>query len=553
LQSNQPLAGQPFASELLALSKDRTPEGRNRLFRHVADLFLNHRPATSPAHQDDLVSILTMLRPKVDIRVRRELAATLYSMTSPPLPLVRLLMNDVEEVAGPLLRHAPLTADAIRILAPDAGPEARRRLLVRPDLPADIRAQWQQSAGTAGQAAATAEPTPPLPPASDKASALRQQRNRFQDMVRAATDWQWETDRNGVLTFISDSAVRAFERPVSYMVGAPLMDLVTAEGTPHQPDPLNHTLARLRPFDNLIVRPLARALAEQRWQLAGVPVFDRESGRFMGYRGTAQSVSHFNNPLAAAPPGRAFHAPAATPRPPAGEGQAGGLDPTVMAALQTLSHEIRTPLNAILGFSEIVALGTRGPLDDRYRRSAQEAVAAGWHLNKVISHILECAPLLSGKRPPNANPNTKMVSLVQTVRSVLTAVAEEAAEKSVSLAIAPDSVSPVIQGDSAVLTMCLTNLLRRAVLESAAGSQIQVTIRTEQRGSVEIVVPVPKRDPKSENSPLSKLYQFFAEELAVRLSAHIKVSPASGQSQSLSLYLPLAETQGTSAQTHIQA
>lgn len=493
------------------------------LFRQVADLFLTRKPAAGGGHQDGLVDILTMLLPKVAVSVRRELAATLYSMTSPPLPLIRLLMNDVSEVAGPLLRHAPLTVDAIRALAPDAGPAARRLFMVRPDLPEDIRAEWQQ---VEQQAAAA----PPAPPLASNAGVLRQRRNRFQDAVRAATDWQWETDRNGVLTFVSDSTARAFERPTAHMVGAPLMDLVAADDKPYQPDPLSHALTRLRPFDNLTVRPVARALTARRWRLAGVPVFDGGTGRFLGYRGTAQAIPQPTPPV-----------PAATQAQQPVVTAPSGLDPAVMNALQTLSHEIRTPLNAILGFSEIVALGARGPLHDRYRNSAQEAVAAGWQLNKVIAQILECAPLLSRTRPPEI----KMLSLMQAVRDALAALAGEAAEKAISLAITPDSVSPAIDSDGTALTLCLTNLLRRAVLESPAGSQIQVAIRSGQNNAVEIVIPLPGGDAAPQNSPLSKLYQSFAEELASLLQARIQVRPVGGPAQELRVHLPLTSATGS--------
>lgn len=530
--------------DLVTLSKDRSRRGRNVLFRHVADLCLSRSSPTRAADLPALVEILTLLLPKVDVAVRRELAGVLYSMTAPPLPLVRLLLNDVPEVSTPLLRHAALSDEAVAALAPDAGPQARRTLSARPDL----------SPATRRLLDATATPdqplAPPAPPAlspgrktaspvADLAAAanqLRRQRNQLHDVVRAASDWQWETDRGGVLTYLSDGATRAFGRPAAQLVGAPLLDIVAAANDDAllpgpADDPLDRTMSRLRPFAGLAVQSRSRESAGSRWRLAGVPIFDHPSGRFLGYRGTASGI--MTRPSADS---------VAAPLPDGEPGQR--LDPAVLAALQTLSHEIRTPLNAILGFSEMIALATRGPLDQRYRDHAQDAVAAGRQLNKVIADILECAPPLSGK----AVLDVRLLSAPQVARAAMAAVAAEAAAKSITLGLAADSVAAVVSSDSGALTLCLTNLLRRAVLDSAPDSRLDVTIDAQSQGAVVVRIPLaPPGGPAAPRplaSPLSTLYQAFAEELARRIQARATVWPSHDQAREVRLTLAPADARG---------
>jgi signal transduction histidine kinase len=66
--------------------------------------------------------------------------------------------------------------------------------------------------------------------------------------------------------------------------------------------------------------------------------------------------------------------------------------------LANMSHELRTPLNAVLGFSEILANESFGPLGNtRYRGYAEDIHASGAHLLDVINDILDLSKAASGK------------------------------------------------------------------------------------------------------------------------------------------------------------
>src|SRR3546814_5781323 len=62
-----------------------------------------------------------------------------------------------------------------------------------------------------------------------------------------------------------------------------------------------------------------------------------------------------------------------------------------------MSHELRTPLNAILGFSEMIARQTMGPVSPRYAVYAQDIHRSGQHLLTLICDILELARAESGR------------------------------------------------------------------------------------------------------------------------------------------------------------
>jgi len=66
--------------------------------------------------------------------------------------------------------------------------------------------------------------------------------------------------------------------------------------------------------------------------------------------------------------------------------------------LANMSHELRTPLNSILGFAEIMELGTFGAIgNERYREYLGHIHASGKHLLELINDMLDLAKVESGR------------------------------------------------------------------------------------------------------------------------------------------------------------
>jgi signal transduction histidine kinase len=533
------------------LAVSRSPESRTLLFRHLCDLFLHKRLPAAAADRETLYQILRLLRPKVGLSLRRDLAAQLYSMDSPPEPLVRLLIEDVDEVCGPLIEHAALSPALMVDIARTGSLAARSRLLRRRDLPEDVKSLLEGEkfspepmpakvsakltpAAEPVKADAKAEPAMveiaveppaaavPSPSFQDldlAAAAIRRNRGRLQDFVRTAADWQWETDRSGRLTYVSDGATVAFGQPPALLVGAALPELLKPANDEPGRNALEEVLGRWRPFADLKVESRAQGSAVNLWRLAAVPVFDIGNGRFQGYRGAA---------VLAGPPA------AARPSPPVGRRQPAiapatnsaastAIDPSVLAAVQNLSHELRTPLNAILGFSEMIAQGSLGAVDPHYRDYANRIVAAGQTVNRMISDILEYAPLVSGK----SALKTRSVGVAQALRVAMAATESAAAAKPVLARLADEAVPAIIACDPTYLEACLANILGAAIAESAPHSTLTVTIHSLPNGAVEVRAPIARPDAADDApSPMYDLRLAFAREIARRLHYAVFTRPA---------------------------
>jgi len=112
---------------------------------------------------------------------------------------------------------------------------------------------------------------------------------RFRDVANATSDWIWETDAAGRLTFVSERFAEATEIAVGRILGRPLGDMLVAVDGPEATS-LSGLLAAPQPFRNLLCRYEDRAGTARIVRLAGTPIFDA-GGALRGHRGTATDVT----------------------------------------------------------------------------------------------------------------------------------------------------------------------------------------------------------------------------------------------------------------------
>ena len=66
-----------------------------------------------------------------------------------------------------------------------------------------------------------------------------------------------------------------------------------------------------------------------------------------------------------------------------------------------MSHELRTPLNAVLGFAQLLEMGTTAPSD---ATSVQQILKAGRHLLALIDEVLDISRIETGRLELSPEP-----------------------------------------------------------------------------------------------------------------------------------------------------
>ncbi len=147
------------------------------------------------------------------------------------------------------------------------------------------------------------------------------------------------------------------------------------------------------------------------------------------------------------------------------------------AFLANTSHELRTPLTAILGFSEILAAGLAGPLNERQTRYVRAVHESGEHLLALINDILDLSKVDHGAM----RLELTVVDLADLVQRSLSIVRQNARQKALVLEtdLPPEKGALILQADERKIKQILYNLLSNAVKFTPQGGRITVGARGE--------------------------------------------------------------------------
>ncbi|GIK63807.1 MAG: hypothetical protein BroJett018_16010 [Chloroflexota bacterium] len=150
------------------------------------------------------------------------------------------------------------------------------------------------------------------------------------------------------------------------------------------------------------------------------------------------------------------------------------LDTMKSQFMASMSHELRTPLNAILNFTQFVASGLYGPVNERQVDALKKSIVSGEHLLSLINDILDITKIESGMMELFVEDS---VDLNRELKTVIDMAESLAAEKQVQLVVDVDPEMPLILGDKRRIRQILVNLVSNAAKFTDEGS---VTIKAHR-------------------------------------------------------------------------
>jgi signal transduction histidine kinase len=138
--------------------------------------------------------------------------------------------------------------------------------------------------------------------------------------------------------------------------------------------------------------------------------------------------------------------------------------------LANMSHELRTPMNAILGFSEVLAEGMFGEINDKQAEYLRDILESGRHLLSLINDILDLSKIEAGRM--ELEPTD--FDLPSAIDNALTLVRERAGRRGITLGREIDERLGTIRADERKVKQVLLNLLSNALKFTPEGGRIDV-------------------------------------------------------------------------------
>lgn len=139
--------------------------------------------------------------------------------------------------------------------------------------------------------------------------------------------------------------------------------------------------------------------------------------------------------------------------------------------LTMMSHDLRTPLNAIAGYSELLAMGIRGPVTAAQLSDLERIQRNQRHLLNLVNDILSFAKIETGTIPLEMRP----IKLYTTVRPLLGVIEPQAAKRGITYEYLGGENDAVVSADLERLEQILINLLGNAVKFTPSGGRVTMS------------------------------------------------------------------------------
>ncbi|WP_323796102.1 sensor histidine kinase [Nisaea sp.] len=286
------------------------------------------------------------------------------------------------------------------------------------------------------------------------ASELFRSQKRFQDFAEISSDWFWETDRDGGISYISGSFTKTLNKRSGEIYGRTLAETASEDTETPKWHGFNEIIEQRRQFRDFRYDIESQPSVRKTVSINGRPFYD-EAGTFIGYRGTGADVT--NERLIAEARNEALQ-------------RAEHANRTKSEFLATMSHEFRTPLNAIIGFSSLLAMpNTRDMAVERLTDYSGAIQESGQHMLELVNDILDISAIEAGKR----TLTLEEVSVGTVFTHCISQVKGLAKNKGITIATSVEMASDLMIADERSIRQILLNLLSNAVKFTPGGGTIR--------------------------------------------------------------------------------
>ncbi|RMB04888.1 sensor histidine kinase [Eilatimonas milleporae] len=309
---------------------------------------------------------------------------------------------------------------------------------------------------------------------------------RFQDFARASSDWFFELDGALRIKTLSERFTAIVGQPASLFLRSRFEQFGEFSGDAAESGQGLAAMTMRKPFRNQLFTVASAGGEPLKFHLSGVPVFDRASGDFQGYRGVGMDVTerYRQDDEALQVRQNLETALAELTRKNLALDEATEQARTALRAksefLAAMSHELRTPLNAIIGFADTFESQTFGPLHGTYLEYAQDIGRSGRHLLGLINDILDVAVIESG----GLSLKLDELPIADIVRKATHMIADSAHKKGLTTDGFDPESDVLIKADDRRVTQIFVNLLSNAIKFTPEGGSVGIQVDADEAGGM---------------------------------------------------------------------
>ncbi len=295
---------------------------------------------------------------------------------------------------------------------------------------------------------------------------LRTSEERFKQFASTASDWLWETDVKGRITWESASKKSGYRgRKFTEIQGMTREQLAGDLMTSKDWIPYRQAMEDSTEIKDFEYRYRGTNGEIYHAVISGIPLLD-QFGNYTGYRGSAADITKRKMIEADLEKAR---------------DDALKANKSKSEFLANMSHDLRTPLNAIIGFSDIMRRKTFGDLNHpRYEEYVCDIHNSGTLLVSLINDILDLSKIEAGKYHLNDEP-LDIAALVEVSFRQLQIMADTSGQD-LTMNIPVDL--PAFKGDKRAMIQILNNLVSNAIKYSPDLGKVLVSADIDKNNGI---------------------------------------------------------------------
>lgn len=172
--------------------------------------------------------------------------------------------------------------------------------------------------------------------------------------------------------------------------------------------------------------------------------------------------------------------------------------------LAAMSHELRTPLNAIGGYTDLLAMGVRGPVTPEQLEDLERIKRSQQHLLGIINDILNFSRIEAGQ----TTYDLTAVPMSDVMKDVGHMIEQQAAAKGLTFKLNECQPKVIAWADRPKVEQILINLLSNAIKFTSEG---EVTLKCEWHDAQKVAVTVADTGVGIPADQLERIFEPFVQ------------------------------------------